>query len=259
MAGLRWIAREMAMGLLTIMTLACGGNANDSVASGEPNPAMASGGNGDSGASGGSTAGNGGSTAGNGGSGAGNGTGGEGGDATTSLSAADRCPGAVLVCTGGGVVCDLGECMLGECAPTDCEGPPPNATRIFCQDQTFGGPYCARDDSGTCSWDLRECPETNECDDGLLACTDGTATSLMPPDCNAYGHCQVFCERGTRYFVPGCGSADDTLLAEEGCYVECVVDDDCPDRSRCIEVVTNPCAFSRCAACGTSERVCIAE
>jgi hypothetical protein len=274
MKGFRQARTWTLAGLLMVMAPACWGEADGSGVSADPNHAAATGGdsssNGGNGATGGHASGNGGNTApaenatGSGGStavgGAASSTGGTGSEGGTGASTnpSDRCPGAVRWCADGSAACDLGECP-SECAPGECEGPRPDVTRVFCQDQTIGGPYCARDDSGACAWGQRECPDTNECDDDVIACTDDTATTRVPPDCNTYGHCQVFCEPGTRYFVPGCASDGDSLLPEPGCYVSCAVDGVCPEGARCTDVVTNPCAFSTCAACGDREQLCLPD
>lgn len=245
------VSRYLLVGLaVAVVTSACGGDVEGPATAVDPSEIMAS--------SGGSNPGGGGESDGTASGGGGASGGGTTNDAGVggSESVADVCPGGVRLCVDGDWACDLGECP-GQCDPSECAEAPPDVTRVLCQDQTLGGPYCARDDTGACSWQLRECPEVNECEDDLIACTADTATTRVPPDCNRFAHCQVFCEPGARYYVPGCASAGDPVLPEPGCYIPCQGDTACPDGSVCSEVVTDPCAFSTCLACSGKERVCI--
>lgn len=55
-----------------------------------------------------------------------------------------------------------GDVSERECSDEEC-GPGPGAASIMCEDGSFAGPVCLRNENGLCSWQFTSCPE-GSCD-----------------------------------------------------------------------------------------------
>jgi hypothetical protein len=124
---------------------------------------------------------------------------------------------------GSGVSVDYtGECVpAGECAPSEC-GPQPGQPTEQCSDGTTGGPTgrCLRNDDGTCSWEIVECPQDEEmcggiagftCDDPNDFCNYGANQCGIT---DGAGTCQPKPQFCTQHYDPVCGCNGQTYSNE---------------------------------------------
>ena len=198
----------------------------------------------------------------------------------------DNCPNGYLKDEKGCQTCTCNPDTA--CTAADCGTMPP-ANTIVCPAgtkapaaDTGGGAaapvvapfFCARDASGKCTWQSRNCQVAcpligcaNMCPNGYEVGPDGCQTCTCRPAttsvCGSYASATACAaDASCRWLQPGCS---EPALAAAGCYAKaslgCTSDASCGMGHQCLKRMVNPCptaslAGAACAACAAVETIC---